>query len=126
MNVKDQVNELIAESLSEARSVVEKGGAWEPLVHFVHSVGVQSMRVPGLHAGPFAKAEQVGEINLELSRPNGEFLITVSAFGLVRTLQKALWPSPGIFPFPAAASGSRGMLRSLAGSRSTRAPRMGR
>jgi hypothetical protein len=78
MNVKDQVNKLIAESLSEARSVVEKGGTWEPLVHIVHSLGVQSMRAPGLHAGPVAKAKQVGEINLELSRLNGEFLITVS------------------------------------------------
>jgi hypothetical protein len=78
MNIKDQVNKLIAESLSEARSVVEKGGTWEPLVHIVHSLGVQSMRAPGLHAGPVAKAKQVDEINLELSRLNGEFLITVS------------------------------------------------
>ena len=78
MNVKDQVNQLIAESLSEAHSVVGKGGTWEPLVHIVHSLGVQSMRAPGLHAGPVAKAKQVGEINLELSRLNSEFMITVS------------------------------------------------
>lgn len=78
MNVRDQVNKLIAESLSQARSVVEKGGTWEPLVHIVHSLGVQSMRAPGLHARPVAKAKQVDEINLELSRLNGEFLITVS------------------------------------------------
>jgi hypothetical protein len=78
MNVKDQVNQLIAESLSEARSVVEDGRTWEPLVHIVHSLGVQSMRAPGLHAGPVAKAKQVGEINLELSRLNSEFMITVS------------------------------------------------
>ena len=78
MNVKDQVNKLIAESLSEARSVVEKGGTWEPLVHIVHSLGVQSMRAPRLHAEPVAKAKQVEEINHQLSLLNGEFLITVS------------------------------------------------
>jgi hypothetical protein len=78
MNVEDQVNRLITESLSEARSVVETGGTWEPQVHIVHSLGVQSMRAPGLHAGPVAKAKQVDEINFELSRLNGEFLITVS------------------------------------------------
>lgn len=78
MNVPDQVNQLIAESLNEARSVVEEGGTWEPLVHIIHSLGVQSMRAPGLHAGPVAKAKQVGEINHQLSLLNGEFLITVS------------------------------------------------
>jgi hypothetical protein len=77
MNFKDQVNKLIAESLSEARSVVEKGGTWEPLVHIVHSLGVQSMRAPGLHAGSVAKAKQVEEIDLELRRLNGKFTITV-------------------------------------------------
>ena len=78
MDVKDQVNKLITESLSEARSVVENGGTWEPQVHIVHSLGVQSMRAPGLHAGPVAKAKQVGEINHQLSLLTGEFLITVS------------------------------------------------
>jgi hypothetical protein len=78
MDVTDQVLHLIAKSLSEARAVVEKGGTWEPQVHIVHSLGVHSMRAPGLHAEPVAKAKQVGEINLELSRLNGEFLITVS------------------------------------------------
>jgi len=78
MNIEDQVNQLIAESLNDARSVVEKGGTWEPLVHIVHSLGVQSMRAPGLHAGPIAKAKQVDEINHQLDLLNGEFVITVS------------------------------------------------
>jgi hypothetical protein len=78
MDVTDQVLHLIAKSLSEARSVVEKGGTWEPLVHIVHSLGVQSMRAPGLHARPVAKAKQVDEINYQLDLLNGEFLITVS------------------------------------------------
>ena len=78
MSVNDQVNKLIEESLSEARSVVEKGGTWKPLVHIVHSLGVQSMRAPGLHAGPVAKAKQLGEIDHQLDLLNGEFLIKVS------------------------------------------------
>jgi hypothetical protein len=78
MNVQDQVNKLVAESLSEARSVIEEGGTWEPLVHIVHSLGVHSMRAPGLHAGPVAKAEQLEEINHQLDLLKGEFLITVA------------------------------------------------
>jgi hypothetical protein len=78
MDVKDQVNKLITESLSEARSVVEKGGTWEPQVHIVHSLGVQSMRAPGLHAAPVVKAKQLEEINRQLDLLSGEFLITVS------------------------------------------------
>jgi len=78
MDMKDQVNKLIAESLSEARSVVENGGTWEPLVHIVHSLGVQSMRAPGLHGGPVVKAKQLEEINRQLDLLRGEFLITVA------------------------------------------------
>lgn len=78
MSIKEQVNKLITESLSEARSVIDQGGAWEPLVLIVHSLGVQSMRAPGLHAGPVGKAKQVEEIDRQLNRLNGEFVITVS------------------------------------------------
>jgi hypothetical protein len=78
MNVKDQVNKLVAESLSDARSVIEEGGTWEPLVHIVHSLGVKSMRAPGLHAGPVVKAKQLDEINHQLDLLEEQFVIRVS------------------------------------------------
>ncbi|MGB8029852.1 MAG: hypothetical protein WCF30_09305 [Terracidiphilus sp.] len=73
-----EIDQLMQNSLSEARSVIEGGGTWEPLVHIVHSQGVHSMRVPRLHAGLAEEAKMVDEINQQLDVLNGELLITVS------------------------------------------------
>ena len=67
VDVTDQVHQLIAESLSEARSVIQEGGTWDPLVHIVHPQGVQSMFVLGLHAGSNEKSKLVDEINNQMS-----------------------------------------------------------
>jgi hypothetical protein len=72
------VDLLIGNSLSLAHSVIEEGGTWEPLVHIIHSLGVQSMRAPGLHAGLIEKAKVVDEIDHQLSVLKGSLLITVS------------------------------------------------
>jgi len=72
------VDILIVSSLSLARSVIEEGGTWEPLVHIVHPLGVQSMRVPGLHAGLDGKVKVVDDINHQWSVLKGILLITVA------------------------------------------------
>jgi hypothetical protein len=102
-NVTDQVLHLIAKSMSEACSGIVEGAAWVPVVHIIHSLGVHSMRVPGLQAGPVERAKALNEINHQLSPLKGKLVITLRMFGLARTLQTAGRPSLGTSPFLAAA-----------------------
>lgn len=72
------IYQLIENSLSEARTVIQGGGTWEPLVRIVHPQGVKSMRIPALHAGPNVKAKVVDFIDHVLSMLNGSLTITVA------------------------------------------------
>lgn len=72
------VEQLIEDSLGHARSVIEQGGVWDPLVQVVHALGVDSMRVPELHAGSLEKAQAVAAIESWSSALRGMLLITVS------------------------------------------------
>ena len=72
------VDLLIENSLSRARSVIEDSGTWEPLVQIVHPLGVQTMRAPGLQAGSIERAKATGEINHQLSVLKGILVITVA------------------------------------------------
>lgn len=47
-------------------------------MHIVHPLGVESMRVPGLHAGSIEKAKVDDLINHMLSVLNGGLMITVA------------------------------------------------
>jgi hypothetical protein len=72
------IDQLIENSLSEARTVIQEGGTWEPLVRIIHPLGVESMRVPELHADSTVKAKMVDFINHALSVLNGNLMITVA------------------------------------------------
>ncbi len=50
VDITEEVIEVLQRSLSEARSVIEAGGTWSPLVHILHPEGMQSMRIKGMSA----------------------------------------------------------------------------
>src|SRR5208283_256522 len=52
VDITGEVIEVLQHSLSEARSVIEAGGTWSPLVHILHPEGMQSMRIRGMSADP--------------------------------------------------------------------------
>ncbi len=66
-----EVIELICDSLSDARSVIEDGGTWDPLVHVCHAGGVQSMVIPRSRSGPAHRTEVVDQINRLRKEFNG-------------------------------------------------------
>ena len=48
--ITQEVIKVSQRSLSEARSVIEAGGTWSPLVHILHPEGMQSIRIRGVSA----------------------------------------------------------------------------
>ena len=77
-DVTDQVLHLIAKSMSEACAGIVEGAAWVPVVHIIHSLGVHSMRAPGLQAGPVERAKALDEIDHQLSELKGKLVITLA------------------------------------------------
>ena len=46
-DMTDRAMEVIQSSLSKARSVIEAGGTWSPLLHILHPEEIVSARFPG-------------------------------------------------------------------------------
>ena len=76
-------DELIKNSLSDARTVIENGGTWNPLVHVCHPGGVRSMVIPLARSGPAHKTEVVDTINRLRKELNG-YLVIMLVDNLIR------------------------------------------
>jgi hypothetical protein len=74
----NDIEELIELSLSEARSAIEEGGSWEPLVHIVHPKGVESIVIRGMGADPRQKNQLADRINSRLKELNGLLVIMIT------------------------------------------------
>jgi hypothetical protein len=72
------IQHLIAKSLSEACSRILESETWAPVVHIIHSLGVHSMHVPGLQAGPVERTKALNEIDRQLSELKGNLVITLA------------------------------------------------
>ena len=71
-----EVMELIYDSLRNARSVIEDGGIWEPLIHLCHPDGVQSIVIPIAQSASAHKINVAAQIN-RLRKELNAYLVTL-------------------------------------------------
>ncbi len=86
--------------MSEARSGIVEGAAWVPVVHIIHSLGVHSMRAPGLQAGPIERAKALNEIDHQLSELKGNLVITLADVWIGEDTPDGCAAVSWDFPFP--------------------------
>ena len=73
-------DELINNSLIDARSVIEFGGTWNPLLHVCHPGGVRSKVFPLEGSGPAHRNEVSNEINRLRKDLNGYLVIMLNDY----------------------------------------------
>lgn len=77
-DITDEVIEVLQNSLSKARSVIEAGGTWSPLVHILHPEDMVSVRFPGLSADPREKDRVVRQISAGMRELDGKLAIMIT------------------------------------------------
>jgi hypothetical protein len=77
-DMTDRVMEVIQSSLSKARSVIEAGGTWSPLLHILHPEEIVSARFPGLSEDPREKGRVISQISSKMKELNATLAIMIT------------------------------------------------
>ncbi len=77
-DMNDEVTEVIENALSRARSVIEAGETWSPLVHILHPEDMVSVRFPGLSEDPREKGRVISQISSGMKELNAIVAIMIT------------------------------------------------
>jgi hypothetical protein len=100
-----EVMEFIYDSLRDARSVIEGGGIWEPLIRICHPEGVQSIVIPIAQLASAHKVNVADKINHLRKELNAHLVImiadnliaeTTSVTSPYEALVVTIWGSDGL------------------------------
>jgi hypothetical protein len=78
VDITNDVIEVLQNSLSEARSVIEAGGTWSPLVHILHHGDMVSIRIRGMSADPREKDRTTSLISSKMKELNAILAIMIT------------------------------------------------
>src|ERR1017187_5398314 len=87
-DMTDRVMEVIQSSLSKARSVIEAGGTWSPLLHILHPEEIVSARFPGLSEDPREKGRVISQISSKMKELNATLAIMITDTWVANETQK--------------------------------------
>jgi hypothetical protein len=103
VDITDEVIEVLQRSLSEARSVIEAGGTWSPLVHILHPEHMVSVRFPGLSEDPREKARVVSQISSGMKELNANVAIMITDTWVANETRRNSVTGSLQHPFPGSA-----------------------
>src|ERR1019366_7918065 len=87
-DITDEVVEVLQNSLSKARTVIEAGETWSPLVHILHPGEMVSVRFPGLSEDPREKGPVVSQISSKMKELNATLAIMITDTWVANETQK--------------------------------------
>lgn len=102
-DMKDEVTEVIENSLSKARSVIEAGETWSPLVHILHPEDMVSVRFPGLSEDPREKGRVISQISSGMRELNANVAIMITDTWTANETQKQFVTRSLQHPLPGSA-----------------------
>lgn len=78
VEMTNEIDVVIEIFLTEARSAIENGGTWSPLVHIVHPGGKESIRITRMNADPREEGRIASPISSKMKELNAiaAFIIT--------------------------------------------------
>jgi hypothetical protein len=87
-DITAEVMEVIQNSLIKARSVIEAGGSWSPLVHILHPGEMVSVRFPGLSEDPREKDRIISQVSSGMKELNANVAIMITGTWVANETQR--------------------------------------